>query len=113
MRFNDRMKAQLGNFMPSLVTARRRKLQQFGRTTRRIGSLARTAMHGSVDGEIVREMERTAKGYLVLFFLLVSYVGERLWWPIQSPTKEERRKRKAKRRGRSSLLILDLKDGKS
>ena len=29
------------------------------------------------------------------------------------PTKEERRKRKAKRREiRSSLLILDLKDGK-
>ena len=30
-------------------------------------------------------------------FLLVGYVEERLWWPIQAPTNEERRKRKAKR----------------
>ena len=31
-------------------------------------------------------------------FFLVSYVGERLWWPIHASTKEEeRKKRKAKR----------------
>ena len=30
----------------------------------------------------------------------------------QAPTKKERRKRKAKRRERSSLLTLDLKDGR-
>ena len=42
---------------------------------------------------------------------LMGYVEERLWWPIQSPKKG--RKQKAKRREtRSSLLILDLKDGK-
>ena len=41
----------------------------------------------------------------------MSYVGESPWWPIQSPNKG--RKQKAKRRGiRSSLLILDLKDGR-
>ena len=44
----------------------------------------------------------------------MSYVEERTWWPVQSPNKDERRKRKAKeeREIRSSLLILDLKDGK-
>ena len=44
-------------------------------------------------------------------FFLVSYVKERPRWPVQSPNKDERRKRKAKeeREIRSSLLILDLK----
>ena len=38
-----------------------------------------------------------------LFFLfLVSYVGERPWWPIQCLNKE--RKRKAKRRERSDQV---------
>ena len=47
------------------------------------------------------------------FLFLVSYIEERPWWPMQSSNKEERRKRKAKRRGiGSSLLILDLKDGR-
>ena len=45
----------------------------------------------------------------------MSYVGERPWWPIQCPNKG-RRKKEAKgeeeREIRSSLLILDLKDGK-
>ena len=47
-------------------------------------------------------------------FCLVSYVGERLWWPIQSPNKGRQKKAKGreKREIRSSLLILDLKDGK-
>ena len=43
----------------------------------------------------------------------MGYVGERPRWPIQCLHKEERRKRKGNRREiRSSLLILDLKDGK-
>ena len=47
----------------------------------------------------------------VFLFSVVSCVGERPWWPIQSPNKGK--KRKANRREiRSSLLILDLKDGK-
>ena len=46
---------------------------------------------------------------------LVSYVGERPWWPIQSPNKEGG-KRKAngyeEKEVRSILVILDLKDGR-
>ena len=43
----------------------------------------------------------------------MTYVEERLWWPIQSPNKGRKKKaKKAKRRERSLLLILDLKDGK-
>ena len=44
----------------------------------------------------------------------MSCVEERSRWPIQSPKKEEKRKRKGKREReiRSSLLILDLKDGR-
>ena len=43
----------------------------------------------------------------------MGYDEERLWWPIQAPTKEERIKQKARRREiRSSLFMLDLKDGK-
>ena len=38
--------------------------------------------------------------HYIFFFFLVSYVEERLWWPIKAPTKEERRKRTAKRRER-------------
>ena len=45
---------------------------------------------------------------------LVSYVGEKPWWPIQSPNRG--RKKKAGDEGerdiRSGLLILDLKEGK-
>ena len=53
--------------------------------------------------------------FLFFYFLLVTYVGERPWWPIQCPNKgkkKEAKNRKAKRRERSSLLMLDLKDGK-
>ena len=34
------------------------------------------------------------------FLFLVSYVEEKPWWPIQSPTKEERGKQKAKEKER-------------
>ena len=47
-------------------------------------------------------------------FFLVSYVGESLWWPIQSPNKGRKKKANSyeEREIRSSLLILDLKDSK-
>lgn len=51
---DDRMKAHLGNLIPLLVTARRRTLQWFGRTTRRTDSLAQTVIHGLW---IVKEVE--------------------------------------------------------
>ena len=35
---------------------------------------------------------------------LVSYVGERPWWPIHSPNKGERRMQKAKSRERSDQV---------
>ena len=38
----------------------------------------------------------------------MSCVAERLWWPIQSPTEEERRKQKAKRRERSVKFALKI-----
>ena len=46
--------------------------------------------------------------------ILVSYVEERLCWPIQSPNKGRKKKVNGyeEREIRSSLLILDLKDGK-
>ena len=49
-----------------------------------------------------------------LIFFLVGYVEERLWWPIQSPNIGRKKKASSKedREVRSSLLILDLKDGK-
>ena len=45
---------------------------------------------------------------------LVSYVGERSWQPIQSPNKGRKKKVEGseEREIRSSLLIVDLKDGK-
>ena len=46
-----RVKQHLGEYSHLLVTARRRKLQWFGHTTRRVGSLAHIVMHGSVEGE--------------------------------------------------------------
>ena len=49
------------------------------------------------------------------YFHLVSCVGERPWWPIlQSPEKEESERLRGGREGeiRSSLLVVDLKDGK-
>ena len=39
-------------------------------------------------------------------YFLLSYVEERPWWPIQSPTEEERRKQKAERRERSDQVYL-------
>ena len=47
-------------------------------------------------------------------FFLVGYVEERLWWPIQSPNIGRKKKANSKedREIRSSLLILDLRDGK-
>ena len=47
-------------------------------------------------------------------FSLVGYVEERPLWPIQSPNsgRKKKAKGKAERETRSSLLILDLKDGK-
>ena len=49
-----------------------------------------------------------------LYFFLVGYVEERLWWPIQSPNTGGKKKvsSQEEREIRSSLLILDLKDGK-
>ena len=43
----------------------------------------------------------------------MSYVEERPWWPIQSPNNGTKKKVKSyeEREIRSSLLILDLKDG--
>ena len=48
-----------------------------------------------------------------LAFFLVSFVEERLWWPMQSPNKGRKEKEKGldEREIRLSLLILDLKDG--
>ena len=53
------------------------------------------------------------KGTSHLTFFLVGYVGERPWWPIQSPNKGRKKEAKGQeeREIRSSLLILDLKDG--
>ena len=47
-------------------------------------------------------------------FFLVGYVEERLWWPIQSPSIGRKKKANSLKDSevRSSLLILDLKDGK-
>ena len=47
------------------------------------------------------------------FSFLVSYVGERPWCPIQSPNNGIKKKWKGEeeREIRSSLLIVDLKDG--
>ena len=47
-------------------------------------------------------------------FFIVSTVGERPWWPIQSLNNGRKKKAKGyeEREIRSSLLILDLKDGK-
>ena len=47
-------------------------------------------------------------------FFLVGYVEEGLWWPIQSPSKGRKKKANSHevREIRSSLLILELKDGK-
>ena len=44
----------------------------------------------------------------------MSYVEGRPWWPTKSPNKGRKKKAKGKeeREIRSSLLILDLKDGK-
>ena len=45
---------------------------------------------------------------------LVSYVGERPWWSIQSPKNNERKKKAKGQEDKeitSSLLVLDLKDG--
>ena len=49
-----------------------------------------------------------------LSFFLVGYVEERPWWPIQSPKKgrEKKAKGEEEKEIRSSLLIVDLKDGK-
>ena len=44
---------------------------------------------------------------LLLFPFLVSYVGERLWWPKQSPTKEEESKRP--RGERDQMNFIDLR----
>ena len=54
-----RMKQYLGEMVPLVMTARRRKLQWFGHTTRRMGSLAHTIMHGSVEGERRRGRQRS------------------------------------------------------
>ena len=43
------------------------------------------------------------------FVFLVSYVGAKPWWPIQSPTEEERRKRKAKKRESDQIKFIDLR----
>ena len=45
----------------------------------------------------------------------MSYVEEVPWWPIQSPNSGRKKKAKGEeeRETRSSLLILDLEDGKS
>ena len=43
----------------------------------------------------------------------MSYVEERPWWPIESPNNGRKKvKGYEEREIRSSLLILDLKDGK-
>ena len=51
--------------------------------------------------------------HFFLFSFLVSYVEERPWWPIQIPNKGRKKKAKGEEEKeiRSSLLILDLKDG--
>ena len=49
-----------------------------------------------------------------IYFLLVSCAEEKPLWPIQSPNNgiKEERKRLKGREIRSSLLILDLNEGK-
>ena len=44
----------------------------------------------------------------------MSYVGERQWWPIQSPNKGKKKKAEGyeEREIISSLLVLDLKESK-
>ena len=42
--------------------------------------------------------------YIYKYFFLVNNVGERSWRTIQSPIKKKRKKRKAKRRGRSDQV---------
>ena len=50
----------------------------------------------------------------IVIIILVSYFEERPWWPIQRLNKGRKKKEKGKeeKKIRSSLLILDLKDGK-
>ena len=50
----------------------------------------------------------------VVVIFLLSHVEERSWWLVQSPSKGRKKKAKGleERDIRSSLLILDLKDGK-
>ena len=45
-----RIKNEIGEHEPLLETARRRKLQWFRHTSRRVGTLAYDIMHGSVNG---------------------------------------------------------------
>ena len=45
-----RITNEVGEHEPLLETARRRKLQWFGHTSRRVGTLAYDIMHGSVNG---------------------------------------------------------------
>ena len=40
---------------------------------------------------------------------LPSYVEERPWWPYKASTKEERKKRKAKRRERSEVVLISVR----
>ena len=48
------------------------------------------------------------------YLYLVSYAGERPWWPIQGPNKGRQKKVRGyeEREIISSLLILDLKEDK-
>ena len=43
---------EIGAYEPLLETARRRKLQSFGHTSRRTGTLACHIMHGSVNERV-------------------------------------------------------------
>ena len=50
---------------------------------------------GSGSGEEAARVEEISKFFIELSCLLVSYAGEMLWWPIQSPNKGRQRKAKS------------------
>ena len=51
---HQRMANLIGKFEPLLTTAKRRKLQWFGKITRKEGTLVHTIMYGGVEGETGR-----------------------------------------------------------
>ena len=79
--------------------------------------LAHTATQTSakgIVGTVIHRDQFLNENAIINQFFLVSYVGERLWRPIQRPNQGRKKKAKGseEREIRSSLSILDLKEGK-